>query len=390
MKIINILITLLACLGWAGCQNEGEDPKTNSVQPGIYSTDIIIAAEPDAAAQSSRGINEEYGEFTSDYESDHIYIHSKTDPDKVIKISVKSDIQQCGDCKGFPLTVEAKDDGSYTINGTDFAADEEIYFSNTDKSTWEATSTGKELLDTDCDILEQGENTEEELLRSEKNYDLGSLQNMIENDPTIDMSRHITGFKIFLMFTDVHSGNMQMTAEEWKEAVGYAPENFSIKLYFGPNFCQSFDIVNPTGDKAGTGNGYYSSNNEKYTLFEQIGEGDHISDRYGGFGYKTGGILLSPLNSTTPDDKFKLYVYIKFNPNGNADITTSNEGSYYFVIDNLPDLALEYNTIHHIVLAFDIEDLKHLIDKTMAVNAQSRTWLNPQKIDLKPFKIICE
>ena len=39
---------------------------------------------------------------------------------------------------------------------------------------------------------------------------------------------------------------------------------------------------------------------------------------------------------------------------------------------------------------FDIEDLKHLIDKTMAVNAQSRTWSNPQKIDLKPFKIICE
>lgn len=176
-------------------------------------------------------------------------------------------------------------------------------------------------------------------------------------------------------------------AGEWFTELKCKPDDFSIKLYLGPNFCQQYDVLN--NKVASDDVGYYATNDQTYQPFEQVQyaytTGSGGIGIYEGFGYVTdaSNYLLSPLNTSIPDTDFSIYAFIKYKSSDDS----SDEGASWFKAQ-IPGITLDRNRIHYIIMAFDIEDLRSqfLTD----TNTLSRTpWSAPRKIDIKPIKVIC-
>lgn len=200
------------------------------------------------------------------------------------------------------------------------------------------------------------------------------------------------------MFTRVTDGNQNTVDKElWDLYLpGTKPEDFYIKLYLGPNFCHTFDILNNTalnGDKGG----YYTTNDQTYAPFAPVnyaytGGSGSETYVYTGFGYQTADnhYLLSPLNSENniAPTEFSIYAFIKYN-NGNINVE-SDEGSKYFRAI-IKDITLTLNRIHYIIMAFDLRDLKVFTNGgTSTNNVLTRSpWEEPEEIELKPVKVIC-
>lgn len=401
MKTIqNVLIgiSLLFCGGLMSCTDDTETTDVQqSVKPGLYSIDITLTAEPGVKSET-RGLDTENGEFTNVYPYKYIYIHSaKTDSThQSIKIPLEN-VEHCDGCQGIHMQVEVKDKengGGYIIRAGEaemtLSADDNVYFSTIEGPYWEAETSGATPV-SESDVFVQNDEINKELLRS-KTYTKGELIDLMQQDiSTITMTRHVTGFRVYFMFTHVTAdGSTENSIDSvtWSNELKCKPDDFSIKLYLGPNFCHQYDVLN-NAVVSGDEGGYYATNNQTYQKFEPVqyaySTGSGGIGIYKGFGYVTdiSNYLLSPINTLIPATDFSIYAFIKYK----STDYSSDEGASWFQAQ-IPGITLEPNRIHYIIMAFDIEDLRSqfLTD----TNTLSRTpWSAPRKIDIKPIKVIC-
>lgn len=400
MKTIqNVLIgiSLLFCGGLMSCTDDTETTDVQqSVKPGLYSIDITLTAESGVKSET-RGLDTENGEFTNVYPYNYIYIHSaKTDnTHQSIRIPLEK-VEHCDGCQGIHMQVEVEDEnngGGYIIRAGEadmiLSADDKVYFSTIEGPYWEAETSGATPV-SGSKVFVQNKERNKELLKS-KTYTKEELVKLIEQDiPTITMTRHVTGFRVYFMFTHVAAdGSTEniIDEEDWITELG-SPTDFSIKLYLGPNFCHQYDVLN-NAVVSGDEGGYYATNNQTYQKFERAQyaytTGSGGIGIYEGFGYVTdaSNYLLSPLNTSIPDTDFSIYAFIKYKSTDDK----SDEGASWFQA-KISGIVLEPNRIHYIIMAFDIEDLRSQFLTT--TTTLSRTpWSAPRKIDIKPIKVIC-
>ena len=398
MKTIqNVLIgiSLLFCGGLMSCTDDAETTDVQqSVKPGLYSIDITLTAEPGVKSET-RGLDTENGEFTNVYPYDYIYIHSaKTDSThQSIRIPLEN-VEHCDGCKGIHMQVEVEENGGgYIIRAGEaemtLSADDDVYFSTIEGPYWEAETNGATPV-SGSDVFVHNNKINKELLKS-RTYTKEKLVNLMQQDiSTITMTRHVTGFRVYFMFTQVTadgSTDNDIDEKDWIAELG-SPTDFSIKLYLGPNFCHQYDVLN-NAVVSGDEGGFYATNDQTYQEFERVEysytTGDNGIGLYRGFGYVTdaSNYLLSPLNTSIPATDFSIYAFIKYKSSDDS----SDEGASWFQAQ-IPGIVLEPNRIHYIIMAFDIEDLRSqfLTD----TNTLSRTpWSAPRKIDIKPIKVIC-
>ena len=409
MKTIqNVLIgiSLLFCGGLMSCTDDTETTDVQqSVKPGLYSIDITLTAEPGVKSET-RGLDTDNGEFTNVYPYDYIYIHSaKTDDThQSIEIPLKN-VEHCDGCKGIHMQVEVKDEEKvYIIRAGEkemtLSADDEVYFSTIKGPYWEAETSV--ATPSGSKVFVQNKEINKELLKSQT-YKKEDLIDLMQQDiSTITMTRHVTGFRVYFMFTHVTaeadgSTNNSIDAKTWHDELKCYPGDFSIKLYLGPNFCHQYDVLN-NAVVSGDEGGFYATNNQTYQPFEHVQyaytTGSGGIGIYEGFGYVTdaSNYLLSPLNTSIPDTDFSIYAFIKYKPSDDSsdesdESDKSDEGASWFQAQ-IPSIVLEPNRIHYIIMAFDIEDLRsQFLTET---NTLSRTpWSAPRKIDIKPIKVIC-
>ena len=406
MKPTFIMGMLAICMGMMSCQDD-EDTNISTIKPGTYSADIIVNSES-GSTNYSRGIDVENGIFTSTYEQNHIYLHrvnaeGNGEIGEALYIPMRKD---CGEDKCFKIQVIVNDNNKYTITTKNeegasqsitLNANEQIYFSTMKDQKWKTeTLTNQSQIDDidDITILKQPEKEEEEeeeikeiksreILRSELYTGDGLLGLMTGDTQYIDLTRHVTGFKIHILFTNANVAENEdhiIDVDKWQEALGenVNPENFNIKIYFGPNFAQYYDILKNNSE----GFGYYASHNQTYVPFEKVDQ-TITNITYTGYGYNTTYTLLSPLYKTLlteeeyKDFQFRIYMCIQY-----------NEKEFYTEI-RPKNLTMNINTIHHIILAFDVHDLIPIVTGeggTYSTRSSSSTF---QKIDIKPIKVIC-
>lgn len=394
MKALKYFYTfLLFTLGIgiiSSCKNNEKEENILTVEPGIYSADIILSAENGTKDEyESRGINEDGTQFTAEYTYDNIYLHIVENKEDGSSIETKKaiEIELCTDCdasnKCFNITAEQSQIGGpvtikvgneeITLNDN-----EDIYFSTEESSTWTATpdntSTDLPAGLKGATIFQQGDNTQKEILRSGTPYSGETFLRMIANieagqSQTLTLERHVSGFKVHVLFTDNSDNNHDITEEEWKGILGCSPTDLNIKIYFGPNMCETYDILNNESN----GSGYYASNNQKYLNFNEVTVED-----YQGWGYETGSTLLSPVN-IRENGTFQIYICIEYGGH-----------QYYTAFDTrtLPQI----NVVNEYIYAFDVQDLADIVKGTVGVentDLKSRASSSFQKIDIKPIKVIC-
>ena len=376
-----------------------EDTNISTIKPGTYSADIIVNSES-GSTNYSRGINVEKGIFTSTYEQDYIYLHrvksngnngNKTYTElESLYIPMEKD---CGEDKCFNIQVIVKDNNTYTITTKNeegasqsitLNEDEEIYFSTMEGREWSSKTLTTNESPIKGLIFEQPSDEagvkSREILKSEF-YTGSRLSELITGDTQyIDLTRHVTGFKIHILFTNANVTEDQphtITMDEWNEVLKLKGdktfENFKIKIYFGPNFAQWYDILNDKSE----GSGYYASNNQAYVSFEEVNQ-TYNNIAYTGYGYNTTNTLLSPLYTGAPNEEFRIYMCIQY-----------KDGQEFYTEIRPKNLTMNTNTIHHIILAFDVHDLIPIVTEeggTYSTRSSSSTF---QKIDIKPIKVIC-
>lgn len=390
MKSTFIIGILAICMGMMSCQEDEENVNVSTIEPGTYSADIIINPEK-GTTNYTRGINTDKGIFTDEYQQDYIYLHHiKEGEENSIKIPLTTDCD--GQSKCFNIQVTKTDENTYTINVNNKSItlenNEQIYFSTVSGQTWKAIKAENNYSpNNEITIFEQPETTDEilerEILKSD-NYSGETLLGLMTGDTQyIPVTRHVSGFKIHILFTnaDVRDDEDHILQEEggtdyWKEVLGnnISPNDFKIKIYFGPNFCEWYDVLNNNAQ----GSGYYASHNQEYVTFEEVNE-EHQHTKYEGYGYNTPHTLLSPLY-TEKNDEFQIYMCIQY-----------KDGLQYYYTIKPKNLTMNLNTIHHIILAYDVHDLLPIVNGTGGTySSESRAGSAYQKIDLKPFKIICE
>lgn len=399
MKPTFIMGMLAICMGMMSCQDD-EDTNISTIKPGTYSADIIVNSES-GSTNYSRGIDVKNGIFTSTYEQEYIYLHHvKADgKDEALYIPMEKD---CGEDKCFKIQVIVKDNNTYTITTKNkegasqsitLNANEQIYFSTMKDQIWKSETSSTNLSPIGgITILKQPEKEEEEeeikeiksreILRSELYTGAGLLGLMTGDTQYIDLTRHVTGFKIHILFTNVNVANEDhiIYIDGWHDALGenVNPTDFNIKIYFGPNFAQWYNILKDYSE----GFGYYASHNQRYVPFEKVDQ-TITNITYTGYGYNTTYTLLSPLYKTSlkeeeyEDFQFRIYMCIQYN------------GKQFYTEIRPMNLTTNINTIHHIILAFDVHDLIPIVTGkggTYSTRSSSSTF---QKIDIKPIKVIC-
>lgn len=390
MKPTFIMGMLAICMGMMSCQDD-EDTNISTIKPGTYSADIIVNSES-GSTNYSRGIDVENGIFTSTYEQNYIYLHhvNADGNDEALYIPMRTD---CGEDKCFNIQVtKNSDDTSYTIITEDaigtpqsmtINANEQIYFSTMKDQIWkpETSSTNLSPID-DITILQQPEKEEEiksrEILRSELYTGEDLLELMTGDTQYIDLTRHVTGFKIHILFTNADVAENEdhiIGIGGWQGALGENVnyDDFKIKIYFGPNFALWYDILKDKSE----GSGYYASNNQTYVSFEEVNK-TYNNIAYKGYGYNTTNTLLSPLYTGAPNEEFRIYMCIQY-----------KDGQEFYTEIRPRNLTMNTNTIHHMILAFDVHDLIPIVTEeggTYSTRSSSSTF---QKIDIKPIKVIC-
>ncbi len=399
-----LTMSLMSCT-----DSQDEVKPAVTVKPGVYATDITLYAEqgedPDI---NTRGLDTENGEFTNVYPYNYIYIHSADNVEgthKSLYIPLK-EVEYCDECKGIHLEMEVLDnDGGYTITSSKgtitLSNSESVYFSTIPNPYWEAKVEGATPVSGSDVFVESDANSE--LLKSANTYTRNELINLIEQDvPIIEMTRHCTGFRVYFMFTSVsenNSTNNVIDERTWGLYLNNTePGNFYIKLYLGPNFCHEFDLLNSKAVKGDKG-GYYATNGQNYQPLEYVnysytGGSSSSSYSYIGYGYVTADLhyLLSPLNANIDASEFSIYAFVKYSPTANSkdeSYLKSDEGSKYFRAE-IPGITLTLNRIHYVIMAFDVEDLKVFLDSSSSTEPKTRSpWEGPEKIELKPVKVIC-
>ena len=398
MKPTFIMGMLAICMGMMSCQDD-EDTNISTIKPGTYSANIIVNSES-GSTNYSRGIDVEKGIFTSTYEQNYIYLHrvnaeGNEEIGEALYIPMRTD---CGEDKCFNIQVTKNENGdniSYTIITEDDTEDEtdppksmtineneQIYFSTMKDQRWKPETSTIQLPIGYITIIQQPTKVEDiksrEILRSELYTGEGLLGLMTGDTQYIDLTRHVTGFKIHILFTNTDVAENEdhiLKIDGWHNALGedVNPEDFFIKIYFGPNFAQYYDILKDKSE----GSGYYASNNQEYVPFEEVNQ-TYNNIAYTGYGYNTTNTLLSPLYTGEANDAFRIYMCIQY-----------KEGKQFYTVIRPNNLTMNTNTIHHMILAFDVHDLIPIVTGeggTYSTRSSSSTF---QKIDIKPIKVIC-
>ena len=399
-KIRNLLFMLLGIVVWSACTDDNEQGGSKPIAAGTYSSDLLLATEQGGETQvSTRGLDRENGQFTSDYP----YVHSADDNTEAeghrsLRIPLQ-DVVFCDGCQGIHLEMEVHDEvsgGGYTITNKTgesitLAEGESVYFSTISSSYWQAKVEGASPV-TGSDVFIQDNDVNEELLRSVNDYTKEDLVALLsEAEPDIPMGRHCTAFRVYFMFTNVVSDNMGNIDESgWISALGedYGIGQFYIKLYMGPNFTAEYNVY----DDAVTNPeeyGFYVTNQQAYQQFEYAefgitsGTGGMIA--FTGYGYMTelGNYLIAPLNTHLPATDFSVYAFVKYTPDIDSepdDFLTSDEGAKWFKLQ-VPSMTLETNRVHYVIMAVDVNNLKEFQQENTATNTRAITGLEEIKVE---------
>lgn len=379
----NLLFVALSIILFGACASEEHNNITDE-KPSVtktYSSDLLLATEGGTDPEiSTRGLDRENGQFTSEYPYDYIYVHSADDMrngegHRSLRIPLQ-DVVFCNGCQGIHLEMDVLDDnagGGYVVRNKagesiTLAEGESVYFSTIASSYWNANVVDASPVTGSDVFIQDSINTNTELLRSVEEYSEDELIALLsEGEPDIPMSRHCTAFRVYFMFTNVLSDNMGSIDEAgWNSVMGenYGIGNFYIKLYLGPNFTSEYnvyeDAVTDPEEK-----GFYVTNEQTYQPFGfceygiTSGTGGMIA--FNGYGYMTdlGNYLIAPLNTHLPASDFSVYAFIKYTPDiaqEPDDFLTSDEGAKWFQLV-VPSMTLETNRVHYIILAVDVRNL---------------------------------
>ena len=413
MKRKTILsITLLASIFFTfiSCSNDTNENFFEG-EPGnkgvVYSSDIVVSSQTGEKIDNvnTRGLDRENGQFTNEYPYDYIYLHRidglEGDEHKMIEIPLNKTPDYCNGCKGIHLEVEVVDspDGGYIVRneaGDEIVLkdNEEVYFSTIPTTYWEKQAD-EDASPHNYDVFVQDNEKNTEILRSSNNYTKQQLIDLIQTGhPQIEMSRHCTAFRVMLMFTTEVMGNYMIDRDYWIKELGngneaYAPENFYIKLYIGPNFCHKFNLQENSVSPDDQG-GYYTANQNKYVPFmtsDYAFDGGSASRLWSGFGYETAenNYLIAPLN-TSDKRPFTIYAYVKYCAPGTDPNVDSDEDAKWLEIP-VKDFQVIPNRVHFIAVALNFDLLKEFITDNNSTLTRGLNGI--EKIELKyPAKII--
>lgn len=413
----SLLFIALSIILFGACTSEDNGGNSNPVAvAGVYSSDLLLATEQGGGSQvSTRGLDTGEGQFTNVYPYPYIYIHSadsKTNEGehKYLKIPLK-DVAFCDGCQGIHLEMEVLDEsegGGYIIkneNGESItlAAGEEVYFSTINSSFWKAHKLEEGSPETNSDVFIQDNEVNKELLRSVQTYSKEDLISLLsEAEPDIPMERHCTAFRVYFMFTALEEdyGGYIRNDNEWNELMGdvsgtYAPGNFYIKLYLGPNFTAEYDVYSNAVTKPDEA-GFYVTNEQKYQPFEvstyNTESGDDGSVSFRGYGYITdySNYLIAPLNPNTLSDNFSVYAFVKYTPDitrESDDFLTSDEGAKWFKLE-VPDMVLAMNRVHFIIMQIDLHSLDVFKSEGTSTDTRALKGLEEIKAEYKALNIV--
>ena len=443
---VPIIFMAYVCLN--SCSDSTVSKDADPLKPGDYSISVNLSPEEDGG-EGVRGLNAEDGTFNNIYPYDYIYLHKadnkEGDAHESIKIALAN--SDCIDCdKAIQLEIRVNDDGSYDVRakGTEtpmlsMGANEQVYFSTIPGAYWNAEKLENQQLfvpdealptpvqpglEKTRTILKQttassantegnDANSSGELLKSQQ-YNCEQLINL-QASPMIPLSRHCTAFRVYIMFSMVsETGAATIIPELWGMLLsGTSYENFYSKVYFGPNFATKYDVLNdavPADDRGG----YYSTmfqDDNGTNEYKQFGPVEYGATSGGvgggaytmnGYGYMTelGNYLLSPLNGHISVDDFGFYVFVKYSKDSSVNLTSDEGGTVrWFRVNPIPNMSLDRNRVHWIVLAFDLRDLKTLVDayndgetNTMGTTGarSAEDLISIPQLELTPIKVIVE
>ena len=411
MKKVFIYLSFLLTFSLTACN---EKDQVINIENGEY-TRMIFIQTSEIATRALDGT----GAFTDRYDpepdddpniienNDYIYIHSTTDEDKWIRYNIRTDLPSCNGCAGIQFQVKKTENG-YTLSGgyaedgttskeVTFNEDEKIYFSSIADERWEGTAVEASPISGQT-VLVRDEKKNKELYRSDKDY---SISDLITGNNGLSegllMKRLCSAFRVYFMFTDLDNAEINeddkeieynITSDEWETETGTKPEDWSVKLYIGPYFSDTYNVnAQEAGWNSGHEDGYYATNNQTYTPFDRHTYTDQEGawpNIYRGYGLTTSGsdYLITPYDlnhSTGEGEGFMFYAFIK----KTTDDISSDEGSKW-ISYQLDGLIPEFNTTQRIVIIYDY---KQLISGFSDANTRSMTE-TPQKLDIQPAKVI--
>lgn len=107
-------------------------------------------------------------------------------------------------------------------------------------------------------------------------------------------------------------------------------------------------------------------------------------------GYETAqnNFLIAPLNTNSNLGAFSVYAYIKYCPPGEAPDLTSNEGAKWVEIP-INNFDVVPNLVHYITIVLNVDQL-NVFKNNSATQSMTRTLGGPEKMEVKPLKIIHE
>ena len=337
-------------------------------------------------------------QFFEHYEYDVIYVHSTSEPNKVLPIAVTDTISACentSECVGFRMYVDIADDGSTTLYNYDPNFDkpadgqsvilepaDSIYFSSWPEETWEATRVENDgvsplsqspvfVLDTD---VNRGLYRSVNRLGGNVRRSFAVTEILDIPSSSLHLDRLISAFQVRFVVTEADksmAGFYLMDEEMWKERTGTDLSDWSIKLYLGPLFPQYYNLNTQKGfyDEQFSG-GYYATNQQKYVAFSPSLDimqdtGEDQGTVYRGPGLRTNkDFLLSPFILNTPD--CAAYVFIKYK----GEDESSDVGAKWLKVD-VAGLGTQYNVTERVNIVLDIDQLASAFKEEIEAGASS-------------------
>lgn len=373
------------------------------MKPGSYEKNYHIESTIGKNNSITKQIDGD--KFTSDYDAVAIYIHSLTGTQRVVKYNVQTNLPECQDCQGIRVKYTISEDGQQaTLIGDDgqnatFNLTEEVYLSSIPDENWTHTTCGTTPI-TQSQVLSRDATKNIELYRSFENLSITDLlQGTGGCASGLLMDRVCTAFKVYFLFSDLDNaieiGNTKAYPSpsiEKLSAIGITNINeIAAKIYLGPMFCTEFNLNTLTAKD--NSDVYYATANNTYQNFTATSVGDIDYDQntqitYGGYGITSPeGYLITPYNKSHTGG-YHFYAFVK----NNNENPNDNTGALYteYTINTVSQGALNFNQCEIIIIVYDYKQLAAFAQTNLSGNKASTRnyWESPQKIDLKPAKVI--
>ena len=371
-----------------------------------------ISACSDDEGQAGRSyvyVNPQTGAFTAEYDAKSVFLHSKTDPNKVLELPLVTNDPDCANCdsNSIRFNVEVFDDQSFKVSAPDgtsvtFGSEEELYFSSQATERWEGKSVDASPVSGQSVLIRDEENNQE-VYRSAKtgegyDYQLNDLL-ALDRDVLI-MNRTCSAFRVYFLFTDLSNdiipGDVMdyytISEENWRQITGMDPQEWSGKLYIGPFFCDAYDLNREEAVyEGGHEHGYYATNKQEYIPLDSVAysytHGRTIVT-YEGFGITTAyaEYLITPYD-VAHGENFMFYAFLKDNVND----LDSDAGSKYITY-SLTQTIPAFNTTTNIVVVFDVDQIARAFSTSAGVNKNTggkRGYWDglPERLDIQPAKV---